>query len=337
MAFNEMTPGMNTQAKKPAFEPKGDVMPMQPMQPQGVPQQPEFKTIKEYLAAVKAMNQVPYFTNIPGNQGPGGMDPNTGQPIAPAMQFGDIGNRGQIVPPNQPNPAIPEPGGDPADKRIVGDDPYDMAKQRLEHLLPEIWKQMFPDKEPGGELPPEDYDRWMGAVTHMNNELIKKYENKIKDTRKRGESLIKDHTPKSVQKYLDSGNLEDLEKRIDWVKIEGGMREKLEKEYDKLGTYGVEETGQDRDTYVDTRVNARIKAMQDSIKMRRDKAAGGNQGQAGGGPGNIPPELQSDYEKATAQYKQMASASHGVTGQPLSHEKILEILAEEYPKLKRFF
>ena len=335
MAFNEMTPGMNTQAKKPDFAQQNGVMPMGPP----APPPPEPKSIREYLNAVKAKNQVPFFSNVAGDQG-GGVDPNTGQPIAPAMQFQSIGSQGQIMPPGEAAPAIPEPGSNPADKHVIGDDPYDMAKQRLEHLLPEIWQQMFPGKQPGGELSPKDYDKWIGAVNHVNNELIKNYELKVKDTRKRGESLIKDYTPKSVQKYMKSNNLEDLEKSIDWVSIENKMRGDLEKEYDKLGQYAEEETGQTKNAYIDTRVASRLKSMQDSVESRRIKAMGKKPGATAGGQNGtnmVPPELQERFKAATADYQRMKSAKHGATGKPLPHEKILETLGIEYPELKPYF
>jgi len=328
--MNEMTPGMNTQAKKPAFDPKGDIMPMDQAGPQ-IPAAPvqEPKSIREYLNTLKA-GQVPTFTNVPGQ---------TGQFAAPnAMVFKDIGNSpgGPITPygPGEAGPgAIPEQGaGDPADKPITGNDPYAMAKERLPHMLPQL-KEEFSAKY-GNSLNLEEYDKvWSQAVTHLNNQLIKKYEKKLERLETEGLKLIKDYTGASVEKWKKSQRLEDLVIKTDWNEI----YQKALINFDKLSEYDARRETMTADEFAENQVKSVQDAMQRRLETQtqKDMASRGAGGQ--NGTNMVPPELQEKYKKATADYQKMKSAKHGTTGKPLSHEKILEALGITYPELKPYF
>jgi hypothetical protein len=322
--MNEMTPGMNTQATKPPVGQQGGAIPMQPTAPP-----PEPKSIREYLNTLKA-GQVPTFTNIPGQ---------TGQFAAPnAMVFKDIGNSpgGPITPygPGEAGPgAIPEQGaGDPADKPITGNDPYAMAKERLPHMLPQL-KEEFSAKY-GNKLSLEEYDKvWGQAVTHLNNKLIQKYEKKLEKLETEGLKLIKDYTGESVEKWKKSQRLEDLVVKTDWNEI----YQKALINFDKLGEYDARRETMTADEFAEKQVKSIQDAMQrrleSEVQKDRDRRGAGGQN----GANMVPPELQEKYKAATADYQKMKSAKHGITGQPLSDQQILETIGTMYPELKPYF
>jgi len=231
---NEMTPGMNTQAKKPAFDPKGDIMPMDQAGPQ-IPAAPvqKPKSIREYLNTLEA-GQVPTFTNIPGQEGQFGA-PN-------AMVFKDIGQSpgGPITPygPGEAGPgAIPEPGaGGAGDISKATGDPYADSLSRLPDLLPDIERQVKEELSAkyGNSLGLEQYQKAMAiGVNKVMNETIKHYEKEAERLQKERMTLItKNYSAASIKEYQRTKDISVLQKSIDIQ----GISQKAKKDYEKYKT-----------------------------------------------------------------------------------------------------
>lgn len=297
---NEMMPGMNTQARNPGMAPDGaGVIPEQQMMP------PQPKTIREYLDLVRAAGQTPTFTNVPGQTGQFSQEGG-------AMVFQDIGRGGEIIPPGQTPPAIPEEAGDPADRRVSGSDPYDMAIERLNDMLPGMWKEMFPGVESNAQISQEQMGKWQGFVNHATNNLVKHYETKIGKTRDSGEKLIKAHfSGPSVDKFLRSGRFEDLEKEIDYESIAS----KAAADYEKLGEYD-EAKDMGVDEFIKKRIDAVQRALQDVVASK----------EKGGKELSIPQELQGQAEQAKKLYQDLIS-------QGAPPEKVREMVSLKFPQL----
>jgi hypothetical protein len=330
----EITPGMNMQAKKPAFEPKGDVMPI-PMQP--APIKPP-QSIREYLQALQA-GQVPTFTNIPGQTG-------TFSEGQGAMAFQDIGPGagGPVVPFPEQQGAISEgPAGDPADKPVTGNDPYQMAKQRLPHMLPNL-KEEF-DAKYGNKTSLEEYDQlWGQAVNHLNNELIKKYEKKIEKSEKQAIEWVGKFTKGSIKDWQKTGDIGVLRETIDVQKIAAGAKKDYDKwtidaegenEFDPKVTTAraMLEKYPDVNSYVMSSVEGISKAIEDHAmrQTERDQARRGGGSAPQTGAKKLPPT----YEKAKAFFDEQMKARRP-DGTPITPEEAWDIMLGTYPEMKPF-
>jgi hypothetical protein len=213
---NEIVPGMNTTARSFSEGPGPTMGPLvnqyqhpeQVIQPPQPPEGDNPSTIRDYLERVRSAGTVPTFTNVPGGYpvgapgggevfhvGPGGVDRYGMSP----------GNQEQPVGPATPN----TPAAMPEDQPVRGRDPYEMALTRVQHMMPDMWRQMFGDKPRDSGLSPDEQKRWAGFVSHTTNLLVKKYDKKIG----RAVKFLNNFTPKSVERYLKSGNFGDLTRR----------------------------------------------------------------------------------------------------------------------------
>ena len=284
----EIVPGMNTQARKPAFEPKPDISPI-PMQPAPI-QQP--KTIREYLQALQP-GQVPTFTNIPGGGAFAGQEG--------VAEFGAIapGGAGEMIPYPQPGQqgAIPEgPAGDPADRPITGSNPYDMAMQRLEQMMPEM-EQQFTEWAANRYSLQEHNEKFAEYVRMMANNLVKKYEKKVQKAEADGLKLLKNYSPESIKIYQRTGDIADLEQRWDWRET----YEKALKEYDKLTEYDPIRESMTAEEYG----QSRVRAMEAEIQRRREEQRMLEQrGQEGAGRGAMP-QLTPEQQEEVDLYKRL--------------------------------
>lgn len=335
--LNQAAPEMNTQAKKPAFEPKGDVMPI-PMQPAPV-QEP--RSIREYLTALKA-GQTPMFTNDPNS--PMAQDPN-------AMVFGEIG-QGPGGPVTPPGAIAEEPAGDPADQHVQGTDSLDMAKQRLEQIMPDI-KEQF-DGQFGNSLSLDEYnEKWPAFVQHTNKNLIKHYDAVLKERRKNATKWLEKNTGVSVNKYLKSGNIEDLRQKIDVPKITNDAQEQYMKWQEEAGADGSEFTpeGQfaqsqlalypDVNSYVMNQMEMMQKAMDDVLAAQtaKDAQARGGAVAEPGAQGAVPPELAPEI-KAVEDFTRKMMQNKRPDGTPITKEEVADLVMkfakDNYPKTVPF-
>lgn len=238
--------------------------------PAGPAAVPKLKSIREYLQALQP-GQTPMFTNRPDS--PMGQDPN-------AMVFGEVG-QGPGGPITPPGAIQEEPAGDPADEDIMGKNPYEMAAQRMEHLMPEIEAQV--QAQYGNTLSTEEYDQKLReAVTKVGNQTIKRYEKKVADQEKFWNKHIEKHTGKSIKALLSGKG--DLEKRVDrqaiaessksqWDKWEKESRGDPEFDKDSAGAKAMMEKFGTADEYIRQNIEMISNAIQEKLEDQTRKDA----------------------------------------------------------------
>lgn len=331
----EMVPGMNTQARNPnpAFQQgEGVINQNMPMQPAPAPMQ-EPKSIREYLQALQP-GQVPTFTNIPG----GGAFADQETPVA---EFGEIrpgAGGGEMTPAG----AIPEaPAADEADKPVIGQNPYDMATQRLQHLLPEM-EEAFKQKV-GNTLSLQEFDdQFNQYVTHTGNELIKHYEQKVKQAEKNYNAWIKDFTGQSIQQHMRGEG--DLVKRVDRQKIASsamkqwneweeavqsadpimpGSEDKAAYAQSQIDKYGTAEA------YIRENVGAIVNALEGELQKQTEEDRAAREKRT------IPEEKQGDVDfwKKLYQSAVQGKAKAGLEGTPMSPQDVLARMQQEAPDI----
>jgi hypothetical protein len=322
----EMMPGMNTQARKPAFEPKGDMMAI-PAQP--APAKPP-QSIREYLQTLQA-GQVPTFTNIPGQTG-------TFSEEQGALAFQDIGPGagGPVVPFPEQQGAIPEK---PAEKKIEGKDPYEKAKNALPTILPDL-KEQF-DMKYGNTTSLEEYDQlWAQAVNHANNQLIKSFEKEDNEKEKQALKWFKDYTAGSIQDWKRTGDLGALREKVNVQKIAQDAQTEWDKwttdaagdnEFDPkvIGARAMLERYPDVNTYVNAKIDVVTKAIEGQVQRQteRDRSRrGGGTPQAAAQGKQITPEQQGLIQQAKALNDQLKTMTSPITGQPLTPAERLDII-----------
>jgi len=321
----EITPGMNMQAKKPAFEPKGDVMPI-PMQPAPM-KKPE--SIREYLQTLQA-GQVPTFTNIPGQTG-------TFSEGQGAMAFQDIGpGAGGPVVPFPEQGAIPEK---PEEKKIEGKNPYEKAKNALPTILPDL-KEQF-DMKYGNNTSLEEYDNlWAQAVNHANNQLIKSFEKEDEKMEKQAIEWVGKFTKGSIKDWQKTGDIGVLREAIDVQKMAADAKKDYDKwtidaegenEFDPkvVTARAMLEKYPDVNSYVMSSVEGISKAIEDHAmrQTERDRArrGGGSVPQAGAKK-EVPPELKSLEQQAYALNQELKSQINKSTGKLLTPAERLDVI-----------
>jgi len=174
--------------------------------------------IQEYLAQVRAAGATPTFTNIGGENpmlkpGPGRPMGGTQIPGAylieeqnqPMMDAG-----GQVSRPQ----AIPQPQAQP--QAQPGNDPWAMAQQNIKKLMPEIWKELFPNKQPGEFMTQAENTIFQKALKSTRNALVDMYKYQIDQVNK-GKARQKKDSPNEIS-----------------IKDRGRRVAELQKDYNKL-------------------------------------------------------------------------------------------------------
>lgn len=310
----EIVPGMNTQARKPAFEPKSDISPI-PMQP--APTQTP-KTIREYLQSLEA-GQVPTFTNIPG----GGAFAGQETPVAEFAAIAPGPGGGEMIPhPQAGQGAIPEgPAGDPADQPIIGSNPYDMAVQRLQHVLPDM-EEAFAEKY-GNTLSLQEHNEKFAEYVHVTaNNLVKKYEAKVKEAETEGLKLLKTYDPASIKRYQQTRNISDLQEKWDWQKT----YERALGDYEKMTDYDPIKQSMSSEDYA----RGRVEAVQKEINRRLEQDTAKDRAARGGSQ-----ELPPTHKEAEALFRKLLTAKRP-DGTPATPDEAWEVMLGTYPEMKPF-
>jgi hypothetical protein len=157
-------------------------------------------TIQDYLKQARATGAVPTFTNI-GGENPM-LQPGPGRPMGGPQQPGayymeEPGGRnpmmdaGGQVTPAAPAPAIPAQGQNIGQSQVGQQDPWVMAQEATKGMLPNIWEQLFPGKQPGSELNPAEMTMWRKAVQSTRNAMVDRFKYQIDQTGKEKDREIR--------------------------------------------------------------------------------------------------------------------------------------------------
>ena len=142
---------MNQNQGQPHGQPSGQAMPS--------PTVPKPSTLSEYVKWARKNKQDMAFTNISNQSG--------------TFDTG-AGGGAHLMP--EPAQAIPDRSAAQAQPQDEDwsqySDQWDYADKNKDAILPQLWKRLFPKKEPGGGLTPEDMKVWKAAGDKITKTLI---------------------------------------------------------------------------------------------------------------------------------------------------------------------
>ncbi len=132
-------------------------------------------SIKDYIGLMREQGQTPAFTNVAGQTGQFGEEAAhvrpeyelTGQTqgIQDPMQQRNI----------QPGPAMPPREEPPEQEEVDENDPWAMANAALPAMLDELRLNMFPNKDPQGQLTQQEWQQFSNGAKSIRNALVDRF------------------------------------------------------------------------------------------------------------------------------------------------------------------